>query len=131
MQKALPHLNEGASVVLVSSGANQMGFANFAVYAATKAAVRSLARTMSAELVGRGIRVKTLSPGPIETPLFDKMGLPQEELDEFGATIGARVPLKRFGKPEEMAKAALFLASADSSYVVGAELVADGGLTQI
>ena len=131
VQRALPFLNDGASIVLITSGANQIGFVNFSVYAATKAAVRSLARTFSAELAPRGIRVNALSPGPIATPIFDKMGLPQEQVDAFGKQISAQVPLGRFGAPEEMAKAALFLASSDSSYVVGAELVADGGMTQI
>jgi NAD(P)-dependent dehydrogenase (short-subunit alcohol dehydrogenase family) len=131
VQKAQPHLNDGASVVLTSSAVNQMGMPNTSVYSATKAAVRSLARTLSAELVGRGIRVNVLSPGPIETPIFGKLGLPQEELDGFAADMTEKVPLKRFGQPEEMASAALFLASEDSSYVVGIDLVADGGISQL
>ena len=131
VQKALPHLNDGASVVITSSAANQAGIAGTAAYSATKAAVRSLARTFSAELVPRGIRVNTLSPGPIETPLFGKTGLPPEAVEGFAAQVQEQVPLKRFGQPEEMAKAALFLASSDSSYVVGTDLVADGGLTQV
>ena len=93
--------------------------------------MRSLARTFSAELAPRGIRVNALSPGPIETPIFDKMGLPAEQVEAFGEEISTQIPLGRFGAPEEMAKAALFLASSDSSYVVGAELVADGGMTQV
>ncbi|MFT5088873.1 MAG: NAD(P)-dependent dehydrogenase (short-subunit alcohol dehydrogenase family) [Planctomycetota bacterium] len=131
VQKAQPHLNDGASVVLTSSAVNQMGMPNTSVYSATKAAVRSLARTLSAELVGRGIRVNVLSPGPIETPIFGKLGLPQEALDGFAADMTEQVPLKRFGQPEEMASAALFLASEDSSYVVGIDLVADGGISQL
>jgi len=131
VQKAQPHLNDGASIVLTSSAVNQLGMPNTSVYSATKAAVRSLARTLSAELVGRGIRVNVLSPGPIETPIFGKLGLPQEALDGFAADMTEQVPLKRFGQPEEMASAALFLASEDSSYVVGIDLVADGGISQL
>jgi NAD(P)-dependent dehydrogenase (short-subunit alcohol dehydrogenase family) len=131
VQKAVPYLNEGASVVLTSSALNQMGWPGASVYSATKAAVRSLARTFSAELIGRGIRVNSLSPGPIETPIFDKLGLPQADLDGFKGQITEQSPISRFGQPNEMAKAALFLASDDSSYVVGADLVADGGLSQI
>lgn len=131
VQKAVPYLNDGASIILTSSIANQMGMAGLSVYSATKAAVRSLARTLSAELLPRGIRVNVLSPGPIETPLFDRFGLPQEALDEFAKGILDQTPIGRFGQPEEMAKAASFLASEDSSYVVGAELVADGGISQL
>lgn len=131
VQKSIPHLNEGASIVLVSSVANQKGFPNFSVYSATKAAVRSLARSFSGELLGRGIRVNVLSPGPIETPIYSKLGLSEAEVEELGKTFQDMNPMKRFGTPEEMAKAVLFLASSDSSYVVGAELIADGGFTQI
>ncbi len=131
VQKALPYLNDGASIILVSSIVNIKGFPGFSVYSATKAAVRSLARSWATELSPRNIRVNTLSPGPIETPIFDKMGLPQETLDEFAAGMIQQVPLGRFGKPEEMAKAALFLASDDSSYIQGAELSADGGVAQV
>ena len=131
VQKAVPYLNEGASVILTSSALNQMGWPGASVYSATKAAVRSLARTFSAELIGKGIRVNSLSPGPIETPIFDKLGMPQEDLDGFKEQITEQSPISRFGQPEEMAKAALFLASDDSSYVVGSDLVADGGLSQL
>ena len=131
VQKAVPHLNDGASIILVTSAGNVKGLPNFSVYVATKAAVRSLARSFSAELLPRGIRVNALSPGPIETPIFGRMGLPEEAMDGIAAKMTEMLPIKRFGKPEEMAKAALFLASSDSSYVVGAELVADGGLSQL
>jgi len=131
VQKALPYLNDGASIVLVSSAANQLGWAGFSVYSATKAAVRSLARSLSAELLPRGIRVNVLSPGPIETPIFNRMGLPEADLKQMAENIHSMTPIGRFGAPEEMAKAALFLASSDSSYVVGAELVADGGVSQL
>ena len=131
VQRAIPYLNDPASVILNSSIANQKGFPGMSVYNATKAAVRSLARTFSAELLPRGIRVNTLSPGAIETPIFGKMGLSQEAAEEFGKSISSQIPMKRIGKADEMAKAALFLASSDSSYMVGAELIADGGLSQI
>ena len=131
VQKAVPHLNDGASIILVTSSGNVKGLPNFSVYVATKAAVRSLARSFSAELLPRGIRVNALSPGPIETPIFGRMGLPEEAMDGIAAQMTEMIPIKRFGKPEEMAKAALFLASSDSSYVVGSELVADGGLSQL
>ena len=131
VQKAVPHLNDGASIILVTSAGNVKGLPNFSVYVATKAAVRSLARSFSAELLPRGIRVNALSPGPIETPIFGRMGLPEEAMDGIAAQMTEMIPLKRFGKPEEMAKAALFLASSDSSYVVGSELVADGGMSQL
>ena len=131
VQKLLPILNEGASIVLNASVADQVGIPAFGVYSATKAAVRSLARTFSAELADRGIRVNVVSPGPIETPIFGKMGMSQQQQDEFGAQIVEQVPLKRMGQPEEIAAAVAFLASPESSYVVGAELEVDGGMTQI
>ncbi len=131
VQKALPYLAEGASVVLNSSFLNQAGLEGTSVYAATKAAVRSFARTMSAELASRSIRVNSLSPGFIETPLIGKLGLPQEVVEDFAKALMERVPLHRPGRADEMAAAALFLASSDSTYVVGSDLVADGGLGQI
>jgi NAD(P)-dependent dehydrogenase (short-subunit alcohol dehydrogenase family) len=131
VQKALPILNDGAAIVLVASAATIAGLPGLSVYSASKAALRSLARTFSAELVDRGIRVNTISPGPIETPLFGKMELPPEAAEGMGAAILGKVPMKRMGKPEEMAKAIVFLASADSSYVLGTELFADGGMYQI
>ena len=131
IQKLLPILNEGASVVLNASVAGQLGMPAFGVYSASKAAVRSLARTFSAELVDRGIRVNVVSPGPVETPIFERMGMSQEQQSEFGEQITTMVPLKRMGQPEEIAAAVAFLASSDSSYMVGAELEVDGGMTQI
>lgn len=131
IQKALPHLNDGASVILTTSGSNVMGMPDTSVYAASKAALRSLARTLSAELIDRGIRVNAVSPGPIETPIFGRMGLTQEQIEGFGESVIQQVPMKRFGKPEEIANAVVFLASADSAYVLGTELVVDGGITQL
>ncbi len=127
VQRALPHLNDGASIILVTGYNNQKGIPGYSVNSATKAALRSLARTFSAELLHRGIRVNALSPGAIETPILGKLGLSEEILESIPETI----PIKRIGTAEEMAKAALFLASKDSSDVVGAELVADGGRSQI
>ena len=127
VQRALAYLNDGASIILVTGSVNQKGIPGYSVIAATKAALRSLARTFSAELLPRGIRVNALSPGAIETPILGKLGLPQEILDSMPETI----PMKRVGRAEEMAKTALFLASTDSSYIAGTELVADGGRTQI
>jgi NAD(P)-dependent dehydrogenase (short-subunit alcohol dehydrogenase family) len=131
VQRALPHLNSGASVILVSSAVNQMGMPSFSVYAATKAAVRSLARTLSADLLERGIRVNSLSPGAIDTPIFDKTGKSKAEKEEMAKHIAQMVPMKRFGTSEEMAKAALFLASTDSSYMAGSDLMVDGGIAQL
>ena len=131
VQQALPRMKDGGSIVLVSSSVNELGMANMTVYAATKAAVRSLARGFAAELAPRRIRVNSLSPGPIETPIFDRMGLDQASKDAFAEQITAQVPMGRFGSVDEVASAALFLASPESSYVTGADLVADGGLSQI
>lgn len=131
VQKAIPLLSDGASIVLAASNAHYKGIPGFAPYSASKAAVRSFARTWAAEFADRGIRVNTLSPGPIDTPIMGTSGLSQEEVDAFMGQIIASVPLARIGRPEEMAKAALFLASSDSSFVTGIDLVADGGMTQI
>jgi NAD(P)-dependent dehydrogenase (short-subunit alcohol dehydrogenase family) len=131
VQKAAPVLNDGASIVLTTSGANEIGMPASAVYAATKAATRSLARTLSAELVARRIRVNAVSPGPVATPIFGRMGLPAEAAAAVEAQLAARVPLKRMAEPSEIADAVVFLASDESRFVVGAELVVDGGLTQL
>ncbi len=131
VQKALPLLADGASVVLNTSIANATGNANFSVYSASKAAVRSLARTLSADLVDRGIRVNAISPGPIETPIYGRLGLPNEAIDEMADHFASQVPLKRFGSPDEIASGVLFLASSDSSFVLGHELVVDGGMSQL
>jgi NAD(P)-dependent dehydrogenase (short-subunit alcohol dehydrogenase family) len=101
------------------------------VYAATKAAVRSFARTFSAELVGRGIRVNAVSPGPVATPILGRMGTTAAQVEAAEAQLAQMVPLKRAADADEIARAVLFLASPDSAYVVGAELVIDGGLTQL
>ena len=131
VQRALPYLNEGASIVLNTSINAHIGMPNSSVYAASKAALISLIRTLSAELVGRGIRVNAVSPGPIETPIFGRMGMPDEQLQEMAQGIQQQIPLGRFGKPEEIAKTVAFLASPDSSFIVGSEIVADGGMSQL
>jgi NAD(P)-dependent dehydrogenase (short-subunit alcohol dehydrogenase family) len=129
VKKALPLLKDGASVILNTSVVAHVGFPNSSVYSASKAALLSLVRTLSADLIGRGVRVNAVSPGPVETPIFGKMGLPPEATRETMNSFREQVPLKRFGRPEEIAKAVLFLASADSSFLVGTEIVADGGVS--
>lgn len=131
VQKALHLLNEGASVIFTTSIADQKGFPDTSVYSATKAAVRSLARTLSAELVDKKIRVNAIAPGPIDTPIFEKLGVPAEAVGEVKEGFASTVPMKRMGSPDEIARAALFLASDDSSFVLGVELVVDGGVAQL
>src|SRR5258708_498582 len=131
VQKALPLLNDGASIILNTSVADSQGTVGASAYSATKAALRSLARTAAAELAGRGIRVNTVAPGPIVTPIFGRTGLPKEAIDEFAKEIVAKVPMKRFGQPEEVAGAVAFLASQDASYITGVEINVDGGPRQI
>jgi NAD(P)-dependent dehydrogenase (short-subunit alcohol dehydrogenase family) len=131
IQKALPLLNDGASIILNTSVVDSKGTAGASAYSATKAALRSLARTAAAELVGRGIRVNAVAPGPIVTPIFGRTGLPQEAVDEFAKAAVAQVPMKRFGQPEEVASTVAFLASQDASYITGVEINVDGGMGQI
>jgi NAD(P)-dependent dehydrogenase (short-subunit alcohol dehydrogenase family) len=131
VQAALPVLNDGASIILTTSGVNKIGMPGSSVYSATKAAVRSFARTFSAELVGRGIRVNALSPGYTETPIFGRLGMSEADVQALAANAIGEVPLKRFAQPSEMASVAVFLASSDSSFVVGAEIDVDGGQTQL
>ena len=131
IQKALPFLNDGASIILNTSVAGSKGMAGASAYSATKAALRSLARTAAAELVGRGIRVNAVAPGPIVTPILERTGLPKEAIDEFTKGIIAGNPMKRFGQPQEVAGVVAFLASQDASYITGVEINVDGGLGQI
>lgn len=131
IQKAIPHLNDGASIILNASVAVKKGRPGTSAYSAAKAALRSLARTAAAELVGRDIRVNAVSPGPILTPIFERTGLPKEEIDERLREIVDAVPMKRAGKPEEVASVVAFLASSDSSYITGEEINVDGGMGQI
>ena len=131
IQKALPLLNDGASIILNTSVAGSKGNVATSAYSATKAALRSLARTAAAELIPRGIRVNAVAPGPIVTPIFDKTGLPREAIDEWARQVVDKVPMKRFGKPEEVAATVAFLASEDASYITGVEINVDGGAGQI
>jgi NAD(P)-dependent dehydrogenase (short-subunit alcohol dehydrogenase family) len=131
IQKAIPLLNNGASIILNTSVADIKGQIGASAYSATKAALRSFARTAAAELAERGIRVNTVAPGPIVTPIYGRMGLPKEAVDEFAKQIGVKVPLKRFGQPEEVAATVAFLASQDASYITGVEINVDGGWGQI
>jgi NAD(P)-dependent dehydrogenase (short-subunit alcohol dehydrogenase family) len=131
IQKALPYLNDGASIILNTSVAGQKGLANGTVYSATKAALRSFARSVAAELVSRNIRVNAVAPGPIETPIFGRTGLSKEQVDEFAKSIVSQVPMKRLGKPEEVAGVVAFLASPDASYITGVEINVDGGMGQL
>ena len=131
VQKAIPFLNDNAGIVLNSSVVNSRGMVGTSVYSASKAAVRSLARTFAAELVDRGIRVNVVSPGPITTPILGRSGLPQEAIDDFAQNVASRVPMKRFGTGEEVGHATLFLASSEASYITGVDLNVDGGMGQI
>lgn len=127
IQKALPLLGAGASVILTSSIAGHKGNAMMAAYSASKAGVKSLGGTLGAYLAERRIRVNTISPGAVMTPIFDKVGLSKEAMEGFAQKVSQTVPLHRFGNPEEIAQAALFLASDESSYLTAADMVVDGG----
>jgi NAD(P)-dependent dehydrogenase (short-subunit alcohol dehydrogenase family) len=129
--KALPVLRKGSSVVLNASVISTKGMPGASVYAATKAAVRSFARSWTAEIPVSDVRINVISPGPIETPIFERSGFTKEEAEGFAQTIIQTVPARRMGQPEEIANAVLFLASNDSSYFAGADLVSDGGYGQI
>jgi NAD(P)-dependent dehydrogenase (short-subunit alcohol dehydrogenase family) len=131
IQKAVPLFNDNASIILTTSINAHLGMPNSSLYAASKAAMLSLIRTLSAELVGRGIRVNAISPGPIQTPLYDRLGLTPEQAATFAEGVKGQVPMGRFGTPEEIAKTALFLASSDSSFILGTEIIADGGMSQL
>ena len=128
VQKAVPLLTRGAAVVLNASVNAHLGMPGSTVYGASKAAVVNLAKTLSADLLPRGIRVNVVSPGPITTPILDRMGFPEEQTRQIKDQITQQVPLKRFGHPDEIAAAVLYLSSNESAYVVGTELVVDGGM---
>ena len=128
IQALLPILANPASVVINASVNAHIGMPNTSVYGATKAAILSLTRTLSGELVGRGIRVNAVSPGPISTPLYSKLGLSEADLKKVAASVQSMVPLGRFGDPKDVANAVLFLASDESAFAVGSELMLDGGM---
>ena len=131
VQKALPLLPEGASIILNASITSIKGTPAFSVYSATKAAVRSFARNWILDLRERKIRVNAISPGVVPTPGYDHLGLNDQQLQEFVDSQASTIPLGRVGKPDEIAKAVVFLASDDSSFVNGIELFVDGGMAQI
>jgi NAD(P)-dependent dehydrogenase (short-subunit alcohol dehydrogenase family) len=129
IQKLLPILNDGGSIILNTSINASVGMPNSSVYAASKGALLSLNRVFATELASRKIRVNAVSPGPVETPLYGKLGLSKEEVEGFGSVLGDKILLKRFGQPSEIAKTVGFLASDDASFITGTEIVVDGGLT--
>ena len=131
VQKALPLFQDGGSIILNASIAASKGVEASSVYNATKAAIRSFARTWTVELKHRKIRVNAISPGPIDTPGFNDLAQSEEQIEQFKTSIVSTVPMGRMGSPDEVAKAASFLASDDSSYVTGIELFVDGGMAQI
>ncbi|MFC4477082.1 SDR family oxidoreductase [Flavobacterium chungangensis] len=128
VQKVLPILNDGGSIIFNTSVNAHVGMPNSSVYAASKAAVLSLNKVFAVELASRKIRVNAVSPGPIETPLYGKVGLEKEEVEGLGAALGEKILLKRFGQAAEVAKTVSFLASEDASFITGSEIVVDGGL---
>ncbi|MEO1052729.1 MAG: SDR family oxidoreductase [Bacteroidota bacterium] len=128
VEKFLPILNDGASIINLSSINAYTGMPNTAVYAASKAALNSYTRTAATELAPRKIRVNAVNPGPVYTPIFGKTGMPEEQLNGFAEAMQNRVPLKRFGQPEDIANLVAFLASDDASFITGSEYNIDGGI---
>ena len=131
VQKSLPLMKDGGSIILTASVANVRGDAAFTAYAGAKAAVRCFARGWTMELKDRNIRVNSISPGPIETPALEKVGLTAEQVEQAIAHFASQVPLGRRGMPEELAAAVVFLASDESSYITGVDLPVDGGMAQV
>lgn len=129
VQKFLPILNDGGSIIFNASVNAALGAPDSSVYAASKAALLSFTKVFARELASRKIRVNSVSPGPVETPLYGKLGLTEEQVSGFGSVLSQRILLNRFGKPEEIANAVRFLASDDASFITGTELTVDGGLT--
>ncbi len=128
LQQFIPQLKEGASVIFLSSVNAYAAMPNTAVYGASKAAMNALARVAATELAERGIRVNAVAPGPVNTPIFGKIGFSAEAVQQFAVAMQERVPLKRFGTPEDIAKLVIFLASDDAAFITGSEYVIDGGL---
>ncbi len=131
IQKCLALMPKGGSIVMTSSGNDAMGFDSMSVYSATKAAIRSLVRSLAVELAPRGIRVNSVAPGPIDTPIYEKIGLSPEATEQLRKDEASLTVLKRMGRPEEVGQAALFLASDAASYITGANLRVDGGWADI
>jgi NAD(P)-dependent dehydrogenase (short-subunit alcohol dehydrogenase family) len=131
VQKAVPLMPRGSAIVLNASINAHLGMPGTTVYGATKAAVLNMAKTLSADLLDKGIRVNAVSPGPIVSALLARDGITEEKLKETKDWIQSQVPLKRFGTPEEIAAAVLYLTSPESSFVVGSELIVDGGMTTL
>ena len=131
LQALAPLLNDGASIVLNGSINAHIGMPASSIYAASKAALISLAKTLSAELLPRGIRVNVVSPGPVATPIYGKLGLDADTLEKTAASIQAQVPLGRFGTPQEIAATVLHLSARESAFIVGTEIIADGGMSQL
>ncbi|MCM0022131.1 MAG: SDR family oxidoreductase [Tagaea sp.] len=131
IQALLPHFAPKASIVLNASINAHIGMPNSSLYAASKAGFLSLARTLSGEFAGRGIRVNAISPGPISTPIYGKLGLPQDQLAAMAEGVREQIALKRFGEPREIADAVVFLASDESSFMLGGEIVIDGGMSTL
>ena len=131
VQAAYEHLNEGASIIFNTSVVNIKGFGGMTAYASSKAALRSIVRTLAAEFGPKGIRVNAIAPGPIDTPIYGKHNVPQENIDAMASNFPSMVSLGRFGNANEIATTALFLASTDSSYITGAEIPVDGGFAQV
>lgn len=130
-QDMAPFFGEGTSVIFNTTALVKKGMPGMSVYSASKGAVRSLARTLAAEFAPKGVRVNCVAPGPIETPIYGRMGMPSEAVEEFGQQIQSMVPVQRFGQVDEVARAAVFLASSDSSYMTGSEVTVDGGFAQV
>ncbi len=128
IEKFLPILNDGASIINLSSINAYTGMPNTSIYAASKAALNSYTRTAATELAPRKIRVNSVNPGPVSTPIFGKTGMPEQQLNDFAAAIQNRIPLKRFGEPEDIANLVAFLASDDASFITGSEYNIDGGM---
>ena len=131
VQKALPLLNDGASIILNGSGAWQKGIPIYSTYSATKAALRSFVRTWTAEFASRGIRANVISPGPVETPIIDAQYPDKASADALRERFKTMIPMGRMGRPEEIASAALFLASDESSFISGIDLPVDGGIVAV
>lgn len=131
IQALTPLLNRGAAIVLNGSINAHIGMPSSSVYAATKAALISFAKTLSSELLPLGVRVNVVSPGPIATPLYGRLGMEAAQLDEMAQSIQNQIPLKRFGTPDELATAVLYLSSPESAFIVGTELIVDGGMSQL